>query len=136
MRFPAIFAPLLRERTVCLGMLGVCAGLVVANRFGLSLWKCAFREVTGLPCPGCGLTRGMSALLRGRIQEAAEWNPFTPLFALAAVIMVVTSMLPEARRLRMIEGITALERRTGFVVITLAALFIYGLWRMWRGPWI
>ena len=36
---------------------------------------CLIRNVTGIPCPSCGTTRSMNALLQGRISEAFETNP-------------------------------------------------------------
>lgn len=42
---------------------------------------CPFRFVTGLPCPGCGLTRSFLLVARGRLAEAtrmhAFWIPIT-----------------------------------------------------------
>lgn len=136
MRLPVVFAPLLRERAVCLALLGTCMGLVIANAFGISLWKCAFRETTGLPCPGCGMTRGMSALVRGHWRDALHFHPFAPLFAIAAAIMLLSGVLPEAKRIRLVEGIGWLERKTGFAFLTLMALMAYGLWRMFHGPYV
>lgn len=46
---------------------------------------CAFHLVTGLWCPGCGLTRGTHALLRGDLLGALSVNVFTPLVLVAIV---------------------------------------------------
>ena len=37
---------------------------------------CLFYNLTGLPCPGCGLTRAFVCLGHGRWQEALHWHPF------------------------------------------------------------
>ena len=50
---------------------------------------CLFRAVTGLLCPGCGLTRAFASLSKGNVARAWEMNPFAfPLYAatVAAVI--------------------------------------------------
>lgn len=47
---------------------------------------CAFHQMTGLWCPGCGLTRATHHLLRGDIGGALGSNAFTPL---VLVIMVL-----------------------------------------------
>jgi hypothetical protein len=40
---------------------------------------CGFHALTGLWCPGCGLTRGTRALMHGDIQQSLGYNLFTPL---------------------------------------------------------
>lgn len=48
---------------------------------------CAFRRVTGLPCPGCGMTRAWASLLRGDLYSAWKFHPlFWSVPALAAGI--------------------------------------------------
>lgn len=36
---------------------------------------CTFHQLTGLNCPGCGMTRAAHATLHGRIDEAFRFNP-------------------------------------------------------------
>ena len=44
---------------------------------------CPFQAVTGIPCPGCGMTRAMISLGQLKLEEAIEYNLFsTPLFIL------------------------------------------------------
>jgi hypothetical protein len=42
---------------------------------------CFVRLTTGLPCPGCGLSRGVAALARGELRRAVEYHPVAPLLA-------------------------------------------------------
>jgi hypothetical protein len=36
---------------------------------------CFFKIYTGLPCPGCGMTRAFIAVSRGYYQESFYWHP-------------------------------------------------------------
>ena len=46
---------------------------------------CLFRAVTGVPCPGCGLTRAIARLARGDLAQAVTLHPLAPLLAAEAV---------------------------------------------------
>lgn len=45
---------------------------------------CFFRMLCGLPCPGCGLTHSVIALVKGSLRESLSYCPFT-VFMLATV---------------------------------------------------
>lgn len=48
---------------------------------------CLLRHAVGLPCPLCGMTRGVSLCLRGHFHEASLFNPLAgPVLLLAAVL--------------------------------------------------
>ncbi|MEY2401149.1 MAG: hypothetical protein QOJ08_1260 [Ilumatobacteraceae bacterium] len=47
---------------------------------------CVFHEMTGLWCPGCGLTRGTFQLLHGHVASALAYNMFTPLVLVVVVV--------------------------------------------------
>lgn len=44
-------------------------------RFKLPMPHCPLHTVTGLPCPSCGMTRGLGAFFQGDWQTAWMWNP-------------------------------------------------------------
>lgn len=39
--------------------------------------SCIHEKLTGEPCPSCGLSHAFSLIVRGRIDEALEWNSFS-----------------------------------------------------------
>lgn len=53
---------------------------------------CPFRLATGLPCPGCGLTRSWVYLVHGRLGDALLANPFG-LVTVALVIGLVVAVV-------------------------------------------
>jgi len=59
-------------------LLGLPLGLLllrIMTGLGLTLPPCPLKELTGLPCATCGLTRMAQALGRGDIAEALHWHP-------------------------------------------------------------
>ena len=49
-------------------------GILVVFVFDL---HCIFKSLIGIPCPGCGLTRGVRELLDGNIIAAEKYNVLT-----------------------------------------------------------
>ena len=47
---------------------------------------CPFRALTGMPCPGCGMTRAFCALGHGELIKAVRFNPLSPFLYLAAIV--------------------------------------------------
>lgn len=46
---------------------------VIAPTFNIHI-PCVFNKLTGLDCPGCGMTRATLAMLEGNIYQAFRWN--------------------------------------------------------------
>ena len=61
-----LFLRLYGEVEQCIAFLPVC---------------CPFHLITGIPCPGCGMTRAFLALAKGDLITAFHYNPFSLLLA-------------------------------------------------------
>ncbi|HXV97951.1 MAG TPA: DUF2752 domain-containing protein [Anaerolineae bacterium] len=105
----------------------VQAGLV---SFGLPGWPCPFLHVVGLPCPGCGLSRAMVALLQGNWRTSLDLHAFAPIFALALVLVIGATILPQKQRIWLVSWLEIVERRTGITAILLIGLVFYWLVRL------
>lgn len=106
----------LRTLALVLGAGAVYA--VLAARFGGL--PCPFRLVTGLQCPGCGVTTLLLCLLRGDWQGAWAANPF--LLATSPLLAVILWRFwwVEARPGRLWQGVAV-----GYI----AALLAWGIIR-------
>ncbi len=72
-----------QQRLVKAGLLAVAATLLGGAAYVLATFpptdtsfypKCQLHSLTGLHCPGCGMTRFASALFRGDLTQAAAYN--------------------------------------------------------------
>jgi len=64
---------------------------------------CTFRELTGMPCPGCGLTRSFISVVHGRCADAWEYNPAGFLF-FAIVVFQIPYRIYQLVRIRRGRG--------------------------------
>jgi hypothetical protein len=55
-------------------------------------WSCPLRALTGIPCPGCFLSRATAAALTGQLQESVELHAFGPPLALALLAWTAVSL--------------------------------------------
>jgi hypothetical protein len=61
-------------------------GLLAAIRPGDDgVTVCPFALLTGMACPGCGMTRAASYLVRGDVSTALGYHPLVPLIAILFV---------------------------------------------------
>ena len=87
---------------------------------------CPFHTLTGLWCPGCGLTRATHALLRGDVAGAISRNVFTP-FVLVAIVLAWASWTLTAFGRPTRNPVERLPRWFGPVL--LSAFVVYGVLR-------
>ena len=58
---------------------------------------CPFRAATGLPCPGCGMTRAMLSLGQLKVLDAVGFNPFSVPLLAGMLIFALTGAIPLRR---------------------------------------
>ena len=92
---------------------------------------CTSRVLFGLPCPGCGMTRSVTAMARGRLAESLEVHLFGPLVlaVMSAVWGISLAGLLRGRGFRL-PGTPAFNVT---LVVTLVLLLGYWAARMATG---
>lgn len=69
--------------------------------------KCAFYQLTGLECPGCGSQRAIHAILNGNILEGLRTNPFIiisiPYGFLLIMILIFKTPFTEKLRTKLLN---------------------------------
>ncbi len=120
-----ICAEILRPRVVALCIAAMGAAQLSASTVGWGI-RCPFHALTGLPCPGCGLTRSVLALLHGNFAQSIALHPFGPLLFFALLASILLAFLPEFIRGKILRWLAILESRTAFAPV-LTAMFML-LW--------
>jgi len=87
---------------------------------------CPMRLATGIPCPGCGLTRSCAACFHGELARSVEFHPFGPLVCAAAAAALVLYAIESTTGTRPLTGaIQAVGRRPSLRVLV---FFAAGAW--------
>ena len=106
----------------------VVVGIVDPNKTQM-FPACAFKAMTGLDCPGCGMTRGLHALLNGDVVRAMSHN-------ILLVIILATSATwlswnAIARRTGKRQLHFAFKRSTWIAI----GLAVFAFWVVRNLPW-
>jgi len=102
--------------------------------FSLPGWQCPIFQATGIPCPGCGLSRAIIILLSGDWQRALQLHIFAPVVLLVTLVSFIVTFLPEGRRQWTIKKIEQIEMKTGVSFVILVSIVLYWVIRLIVSP--
>ena len=63
--------------------------------FHLAGIGCPFRFLTGICCPGCGMTRAVISLLSFRLSDAVYYHPLVLILPLVALVFLMRRRIPQ-----------------------------------------
>mgnify|MGYP001182368041 FL=1 len=86
---------------------------------------CPLFKLTGLACPGCGLTRGFHALFHGDLMTALDYNALIPLFVLIFGFFLISMMMVAIRGRGLVKLTQSPKLLFGFFVL----LIVFGVLR-------
>jgi hypothetical protein len=91
---------------------------------------CGFKNLTGLPCPGCGLTHSFCEIGKGHLAGALQWNWLgIPLFLLMLAIWA-KALLVLTNQYRPAFALDQLAARVKILRLTAIAFAVYGIGRI------
>ena len=86
---------------------------------------CPLYSLTGIACPGCGLTRGFHALFHGDVLAALDYNAMIPAFAILFGAFFVSMFLVAVRG----RGLSQRFYAPRLMWVFLVSLAVFGLLR-------
>ena len=99
--------------------------LYLKNYYSLPGISCPFRQITGVPCPTCFLTRSTCLAFQGDLENSFKMHIFGPFIALFLIIWSIKSI-----RTKKVFPFSINEK---FLIILSFSLLIYWIFRMFYG---
>ncbi len=124
------FSTLLENRREGLVLFGAGALHLGLSLAGLPSWSCPIRAATGVPCPGCGITRATMQLLHGEVGLSLQTHAFAPVLLFSILIMAAGLFLPKRNRELLISAVKKTETRYGLTAYLAVAFMLYWVVRL------
>jgi hypothetical protein len=77
-----------------LALVGISGFAIIADQGVPGSPVCPIHAMTGLWCPGCGVTRAFFEMIRFNINGALQYNIFSPVFGIFLIWSVLAWILP------------------------------------------
>jgi hypothetical protein len=91
----------------------------------LGLPPCGFLVLTGLPCPGCGLTTSFANMIRGDAIDAARANAFGILLFLVTLTTIPIAAVGFVKGWRVVPVLERLAAEKWAVVLACVSLTVW-----------
>jgi len=91
---------------------------------------CGFKNFTGLPCPGCGLTHSFCALGKGEVTDAFGFNLLGPPLFLVLVLIWIRSACVLSNRIGAAQLLDRIARRFNVAWTFAIGFAVYGIARI------
>jgi hypothetical protein len=98
---------------------------------------CIFKHVTTMPCPSCGSTRSLLALLKGNLLDSLYWNPIGIIIALflliAPVIIIYDGLSHKSTLFNLYNKMEQIVRQKWVAVPAIMLIMVNWIWNIHKG---
>ena len=136
-RMPGEVHPLVEKPSRKLALLALVgffavflASVVFTPPDGQYFTVCGFKNFTGLPCPGCGLTHSFCALGKGEVIHAFEFNFLGPPLFLVLLLLWIRSACVLLNKIGVVERLDRIAGRFNIVKAFAIGFVVYGTARI------
>lgn len=125
-----VFGVLLRHRGGCIAVVSVMAVMVIFAAMGVQVWWCPWLNLTGVACPGCGMTRSVGAVVCANPDDVWRSHVFGPFLVFIGFLFLLGAVLPSRLRDELSEKVGRFERRTALWAVGTVLMLVYYALRM------
>lgn len=122
------------KKLALFGLVGLFAVFLASVLFrppaGDYFTVCGFKNFTGLPCPGCGLTHSFCALGKGEVSDAFGFNVLGPPLFLVLILIWIRSACVLLNRTDAVQLLDRFGGRFNLVRAFAVAFAVYGIARI------
>lgn len=91
----------------------------------LGLPPCGFLVVTGIPCPGCGLTTSFSHMVRGEFTGATRANPFGVMLFFVTFFTIPVAAVGFYRGSPVLDTLEALHAEKWAILLSVTSILVW-----------
>ena len=122
------------KKLAIFALVGLFAVFLASGLFrppaGEYLTVCGFKNFTGLPCPGCGLTHSFCALGKGEVTDAFGFNLLGPPLFLILVLIWIRSACVLSNRIGAVQLLDRIAGRFKIAWTFVIGFAVYGIARI------
>jgi hypothetical protein len=93
---------------------------------------CPIKALTGIPCPGCGMTRAFMAIASGNLGKAIGYNLFSPILFLVFLLTAIHLLLEVVTRRQLLGFYGKLIKNPALKLFGFFALLLYHVFRLYK----
>ncbi len=98
---------------------------------------CFIKNVTGIPCPSCGSTRAVEALIHGHFVESILWNPIGLILTTLVIVLPIWILIDLARKQNSLfnfyQRAEIILRQRKYAIPAITLLIANWIWNIYKG---